>query len=89
MCVKNATTLPFSVRYVAAPFVAHARGVLYVDMVSAIIRSDCYVMLVPSDQFSSFDFHLFLLGGHVDHMMQWFKRQEVCPTGCGCTCKLG
>ncbi|KAL9180041.1 hypothetical protein ACHAXT_008011 [Thalassiosira profunda] len=28
-------------------------------------------------------------GGHVDHMMQWFREQTVCPTGCGCECMLG
>jgi len=27
-------------------------------------------------------------GGHVDHMLQWFRHQKVCPTGCGCICKL-
>jgi hypothetical protein len=26
------------------------------------------------------------LGGHLDHIMEWFQRQNVCPTGCGCVC---
>ena len=25
-------------------------------------------------------------GGHALHMMEWFKRESVCPTGCGCMC---
>jgi len=28
-------------------------------------------------------------GGHAGHMRQWFQRQTVCPTGCGCICMLG
>ncbi|KAL4630243.1 WD repeat-containing protein 59 isoform X1 [Arapaima gigas] len=27
-------------------------------------------------------------GGHTSHMMEWFRMQEVCPTGCGCHCLL-
>ncbi|TRY58336.1 hypothetical protein DNTS_031779 [Danionella cerebrum] len=27
-------------------------------------------------------------GGHTNHMMDWFRWQEVCPTGCGCHCLL-
>uniref|UniRef100_A0A3B4DAF0 RWD domain-containing protein n=1 Tax=Pygocentrus nattereri TaxID=42514 RepID=A0A3B4DAF0_PYGNA len=27
-------------------------------------------------------------GGHTSHMMEWFRSQEVCPTGCGCHCLL-
>ncbi|XP_076848716.1 GATOR2 complex protein WDR59 isoform X1 [Brachyhypopomus gauderio] len=27
-------------------------------------------------------------GGHTCHMMEWFRSQEVCPTGCGCHCLL-
>uniref|UniRef100_A0A671KUU5 WD repeat-containing protein 59-like n=1 Tax=Sinocyclocheilus anshuiensis TaxID=1608454 RepID=A0A671KUU5_9TELE len=27
-------------------------------------------------------------GGHTSHMMDWFRSQEVCPTGCGCHCLL-
>ncbi len=27
-------------------------------------------------------------GGHLDHIMSWFKNNTVCPTGCGCTCTL-
>uniref|UniRef100_A0A8D0GAC1 WD repeat domain 59 n=1 Tax=Sphenodon punctatus TaxID=8508 RepID=A0A8D0GAC1_SPHPU len=27
-------------------------------------------------------------GGHTSHMMEWFRIQEVCPTGCGCHCLL-
>ncbi|MGH0150260.1 UNVERIFIED_CONTAM: hypothetical protein FKN15_055498 [Acipenser sinensis] len=27
-------------------------------------------------------------GGHTSHMMEWFRTQEVCPTGCGCHCHL-
>lgn len=26
-------------------------------------------------------------GGHLNHMVQWFSTQTVCPTGCGCQCK--
>ncbi|XP_030555484.1 GATOR complex protein WDR59 [Drosophila novamexicana] len=25
-------------------------------------------------------------GGHMQHMMQWFERHNVCATGCGCSC---
>lgn len=25
-------------------------------------------------------------GGHLMHMMQWFKGHSICPTGCGCQC---
>ncbi|XP_051920171.1 GATOR complex protein WDR59 isoform X2 [Hippocampus zosterae] len=25
-------------------------------------------------------------GGHTAHMMDWFRRQEQCPAGCGCRC---
>ncbi|KAK3086097.1 hypothetical protein FSP39_013508 [Pinctada imbricata] len=27
-------------------------------------------------------------GGHTSHLMEWFKTESVCPTGCGCTCAL-
>ncbi|KAF3686154.1 GATOR complex protein WDR59 [Channa argus] len=27
-------------------------------------------------------------GGHTSHMMDWFRRQDECPTGCGCHCLL-
>ncbi|XP_076142873.1 GATOR2 complex protein WDR59 isoform X2 [Alosa pseudoharengus] len=27
-------------------------------------------------------------GGHTSHMMEWFRVQDVCPTGCGCRCLL-
>ncbi|XP_029944372.1 GATOR complex protein WDR59 isoform X2 [Salarias fasciatus] len=27
-------------------------------------------------------------GGHTGHMMDWFRRQDECPTGCGCHCLL-
>ena len=27
-------------------------------------------------------------GGHLDHIMSWFKTNTVCPTGCGCMCTL-
>ncbi|XP_033625882.1 GATOR complex protein WDR59-like [Asterias rubens] len=26
-------------------------------------------------------------GGHTTHMLQWFKTETVCPTGCGCLCQ--
>ncbi|XP_038068522.1 GATOR complex protein WDR59-like [Patiria miniata] len=26
-------------------------------------------------------------GGHTSHMLQWFKTEDVCPTGCGCQCQ--
>ncbi|CAN7991841.1 unnamed protein product [Ixodes hexagonus] len=25
-------------------------------------------------------------GGHVEHMLSWFKNQSQCPSGCGCHC---
>ncbi|XP_060605078.1 GATOR complex protein WDR59-like isoform X6 [Ruditapes philippinarum] len=25
-------------------------------------------------------------GGHAAHMKEWFRQEEVCPTGCGCFC---
>lgn len=25
-------------------------------------------------------------GGHLDHLLEWFDRDERCPTGCGCRC---
>ncbi|CAF0779751.1 unnamed protein product [Brachionus calyciflorus] len=25
-------------------------------------------------------------GGHLNHMIKWFKTNTNCPTGCGCTC---
>ena len=28
-----------------------------------------------------------LHGGHLGHMANWFKENDVCPTGCGCKCK--
>jgi hypothetical protein len=27
-------------------------------------------------------------GGHSDHMRDWFKGESVCPTGCGCVCRM-
>ncbi|XP_030582001.1 GATOR complex protein WDR59 isoform X1 [Archocentrus centrarchus] len=27
-------------------------------------------------------------GGHTSHMMDWFRRQDECPAGCGCRCLL-
>ncbi|XP_067104837.1 GATOR2 complex protein WDR59 isoform X3 [Osmerus mordax] len=27
-------------------------------------------------------------GGHTTHMMDWFRSQDECPTGCGCHCLL-
>uniref|UniRef100_A0A8C7N4I4 WD repeat domain 59 n=1 Tax=Oncorhynchus kisutch TaxID=8019 RepID=A0A8C7N4I4_ONCKI len=27
-------------------------------------------------------------GGHTSHMMEWFRTQDECPTGCGCHCLL-
>uniref|UniRef100_G3PZZ6 WD repeat domain 59 n=1 Tax=Gasterosteus aculeatus aculeatus TaxID=481459 RepID=G3PZZ6_GASAC len=27
-------------------------------------------------------------GGHTTHMMDWFRRQDECPAGCGCHCLL-
>lgn len=27
-------------------------------------------------------------GGHSLHMAQWFAEETVCPTGCGCNCRL-
>ncbi|XP_022107319.1 GATOR complex protein WDR59-like isoform X2 [Acanthaster planci] len=26
-------------------------------------------------------------GGHTSHMLEWFKTEDVCPTGCGCRCQ--
>lgn len=25
-------------------------------------------------------------GGHMHHIMEWFREQTLCPTGCGCVC---
>ncbi|XP_018901839.2 GATOR2 complex protein WDR59 [Bemisia tabaci] len=25
-------------------------------------------------------------GGHTNHLLDWFKKEEMCPTGCGCAC---
>lgn len=27
-------------------------------------------------------------GGHVEHILPWFQKFTVCPTGCGCSCVL-
>ncbi|KAL0978016.1 hypothetical protein UPYG_G00164820 [Umbra pygmaea] len=27
-------------------------------------------------------------GGHTSHMMEWFRTQDECPSGCGCRCLL-
>uniref|UniRef100_A0A3Q3W2H1 RWD domain-containing protein n=1 Tax=Mola mola TaxID=94237 RepID=A0A3Q3W2H1_MOLML len=27
-------------------------------------------------------------GGHTSHMLDWFRRQDECPAGCGCHCLL-
>uniref|UniRef100_A0A1B6EDS3 RWD domain-containing protein n=1 Tax=Clastoptera arizonana TaxID=38151 RepID=A0A1B6EDS3_9HEMI len=27
-------------------------------------------------------------GGHMTHMQQWFKKENVCPSGCGCHCLI-
>ncbi|KAM9765615.1 GATOR2 complex protein WDR59 isoform 2-T2 [Menidia menidia] len=27
-------------------------------------------------------------GGHTAHMLDWFRRQDECPAGCGCCCLL-
>lgn len=27
-------------------------------------------------------------GGHLNHMMKWFKTNTKCPTGCGCKCRI-
>ena len=27
-------------------------------------------------------------GGHIDHYQDWFKNHRVCPTGCGCICRI-
>ena len=25
-------------------------------------------------------------GGHTKHLLDWFKTEQYCPTGCGCLC---
>lgn len=25
-------------------------------------------------------------GGHIEHILEWFKQNTYCPTGCGCEC---
>jgi len=25
-------------------------------------------------------------GGHIAHLAEWFKEQELCPAGCNCLC---
>lgn len=27
-------------------------------------------------------------GGHTTHLQQWFARNDVCPSGCGCHCPI-
>ncbi|KAK9879451.1 hypothetical protein WA026_006522 [Henosepilachna vigintioctopunctata] len=27
-------------------------------------------------------------GGHTIHLLQWFERNDVCPSGCGCKCLI-
>jgi len=95
MCVPNAMSMHFNVPFVAALFAEHVRGALCAGMVSAVERTPHKVLLVISFELLTLIIqpipsNFFLsVGGHVDCMMQWFKQQKVCPTGCGCICKLG
>ena len=27
-------------------------------------------------------------GGHLNHMIKWFKSNSKCPSGCGCKCRI-
>ena len=27
-------------------------------------------------------------GGHLSHLMKWFKKNTECPSGCGCRCRI-
>ncbi|XP_072051931.1 GATOR2 complex protein WDR59-like [Amphiura filiformis] len=42
----------------------------------------CHVAVKGSSSFCLVCGH----GGHSLHMMEWFKHESVCPTGCGCMC---
>ncbi|XP_009291658.1 GATOR2 complex protein WDR59 isoform X1 [Danio rerio] len=44
--------------------------------------SICHVAVRGSSNFCLSCGH----GGHTSHMMDWFRSQDVCPTGCGCHC---
>ena len=28
-------------------------------------------------------------GGHAKHMLAWFEKHQMCPSGCGCLCAVG
>ncbi|XP_033095696.1 GATOR complex protein WDR59-like [Anneissia japonica] len=42
----------------------------------------CHVAVKGSSNFCLVCGH----GGHTSHMVEWFKEEDVCPTGCGCRC---
>ncbi|XP_071959195.1 GATOR2 complex protein WDR59-like [Antedon mediterranea] len=42
----------------------------------------CHVAVKGSSNFCLTCGH----GGHTSHMLEWFKEEAVCPTGCGCKC---
>lgn len=73
------------VQFVNKLSVGHVRGAHCVVMVS-VINFSRYLHRQFNRLIRSFSP---ISGGHVDHMMQWFQTQEVCPTGCGCVCKPG
>lgn len=61
--------------------------ITYVTVLQLItILLHCMQQLTPYLCFVAYDScgH----GGHVAHITEWFKRNNKCPTGCGCMCKL-
>merc|ERR1712063_112607 len=45
----------------------------------------CALCNLPVRGMSTFCFHCGH-GGHTNHMREWFSKEDVCPTGCGCRC---
>ncbi|XP_041453847.1 GATOR complex protein WDR59-like [Lytechinus variegatus] len=43
----------------------------------------CHVAVRGASIFCLFCGH----GGHTQHMLDWFKLEKMCPTGCGCMCE--
>ena len=42
----------------------------------------CQLKVYGSASYCLLCFH----GGHIQHMQQWFKKNDRCPAGCGCLC---
>ena len=87
--VINAKSMPFNVPSVAMQSVEPVHFALCVGMVSKRFMQ-LFFLAVPISHVDCIQSsHLdHIPGGHLDHMIQWFEKQSVCPTGCGCMCKL-